>query len=41
MHIDEIRRMQAEKEHMMRHELKHKANDSEAHRWKHDEVGGM
>lgn len=41
MHIDDVKKMQAEKEHLMRHEGKHPANDTEAHRWKHDNFGGM
>jgi hypothetical protein len=35
MHIDEVKRMQLEKDMLMKHEGKHAANDSEMYRWKH------
>jgi len=34
MHISEVNRMQEEKEHLMRNEGKHPANDTETHRFK-------
>ncbi len=36
MHIDDVRKMQAQKDHAMRHEGKHPANNTEAHQHKHD-----
>ena len=40
MHLDEVKMIQERKEHLMRKEGKHEANDTEMHRWKHDNFGG-
>lgn len=36
MHINDVRRMQDEKDNLMRFEGKHPANNSEVHRYKHE-----
>lgn len=41
MHINEVKRMQEEKEHLMRHEGKHPANYNEAEKMNNDNWGGM
>jgi hypothetical protein len=41
MHIDDVKRMQAEKDHLMRHEITHPVNKSEMHRYKHNLDGDM
>ncbi len=35
MHISEVMQRQAEKDHLMRHEGKHPANETEMHHFKH------
>lgn len=40
MHISEIKRMHEEKEHLMRHEGTHPANNTEVHQHKHGMARG-
>lgn len=41
MHISEVKRMQEEKDHLMRNEGKHPANRNEVNQFDHDNFGGM